>query len=254
MRYDGEGVIRVTGRADNLRYNYRLREVRFDVTPGDGPVALSLLETDPEDPLRNITIIREDQLALSELGVLFNPLWLDRIADMRVLRFMDWMFTNGSVQTKWDDRPTLNDASYVWRGVPVEVMVALANKVGADPWFNMPHAADDAYMSAFAEYVRDHLDPTLLANVEYSNEVWNFIFPQAVWARDAKTARWGKEAGEGGWIQPGLFTNLKPGQPPQPISGQPTHDLGWTDRLQTESDLYFTSNCASCRFRERRAA
>ncbi|WP_170925206.1 calcium-binding protein [Roseovarius gaetbuli] len=209
LRYDGDGVIRVTGRADNVRYNYRLREVRFDVTPGDGPVALSLLKTNPDDPLRNITIIREDQLALSDLGVIFNPLWLDRIADMRVLRFMDWMFTNGSVQITWDDRPTLSDASYVWRGVPVEVMVALANEVGADPWFNMPHAADDAYMRAFAELVRDHLDPALRAHVEYSNEVWNFIFPQAVWARDAATALWGEEAGEDGWIQ---FTGLRGAQ------------------------------------------
>ncbi|SHL55727.1 hypothetical protein SAMN05444414_11922 [Roseovarius marisflavi] len=209
LRYEGDGVIRVTGRADNVRYNYRLREVRFDVTPGDGPVALSLLKTDPDDPLRNITIIREDQLALSDLGVNFNPLWLDRIDDMRVLRFMDWMFTNGSVQTTWDDRPTLNDASYVWRGVPVEVMVALANEVGADPWFNMPHAADDAYMRAFAGYVRDHLDPDLRAHVEYSNEVWNFIFPQAVWARDAAADLWGEEAGEDGWIQ---FTGLRGAQ------------------------------------------
>jgi len=209
LRYDGEGVIRVTGRADNLRYNYRLREVRFDVTPGDGPVALSLLKTDPDDPLRNITIVREDQLALFDLGVIFNPLWLDRIADMRVLRFMDWMFTNGSVQTAWQDRPAPSDASYVWRGVPVEVMVALANEVGADPWFNMPHAADDGYMRAFAEYVRDHLDPNLRAHVEYSNEVWNFIFPQAVWARDAATALWGEEAGEDGWIQ---YTGLRGAQ------------------------------------------
>ena len=209
LRYDGEGVIRVTGRADNLRYNYRLHEVRFDVTPGDGPVALSLLETDPGDPLRNITIVREDQVALHDLGVIFNPLWIDRIADLRVLRFMDWMFTNGSLQGTWDDRPTLNDASYVWRGVPVEVMVALANEIGADPWFNMPHAADDPYIRAFAEYVRDHLDPALSAYVEYSNEVWNFIFPQAVWARDAAAALWGEQADGDGWIQ---FAGLRGAQ------------------------------------------
>ena len=33
-----------------------------------------------------------------------------------------------------------------------------------------------------AEAVRDGLDPRLKAYVEYSNEVWNRIFPQAGWA------------------------------------------------------------------------
>ena len=201
MRYEGEGVIRVTGRADNVRYNYDTREIRFDFTSGDGPAVLRLLETDADNPIRDITIIREDQVALHEVGALFNPLWIEKIADLRMVRFMDWQFTNGSTQTTWDGRPVPEDATYVWRGAPVEVMVALANRIGADPWVNMPHAADDAYMRAFAEYMRDHLDPGLKAHVEYSNEVWNFIFPQAVWVREAAEALWGDAAGDDAWMQ-----------------------------------------------------
>ncbi len=209
LRYTGKGVIRVVGRADNVRYDYSKREVRFDVMPGAGPVALTLLETQPGNPLRDITIVREDQLALHELGVIFNPLWIEKIADLRVIRFMDWMFTNGATQTGWADRPVQQDASYVWRGVPVEVMVDLANQIGADPWVNMPHAGNDAYFRGFATYMRDHLDPGLHAHVEYSNEIWNFMFPQTVWARDQALALWGEAAGDDAWMQ---FAGLRAAQ------------------------------------------
>ena len=209
LRYTGTGVIRVVGRADNVRYDYGKREVRFDVTPGEGPVALSLLETDAADPLRDITVVREDQVALHELGVIFNPLWIDKVADLRVIRFMDWMFTNGAPQVTWDDRPVPEDATYIWRGVPVEVMVDLANQIGADPWVNMPHMADDGYIRGFATYLRDHLDPALKAHVEYSNEVWNFMFPQTAWVRDQALALWGDDAGDDAWMQ---FAGLRAAQ------------------------------------------
>ena len=164
-------------------------------------MVLRLLKTDADDPLRAITILREDHVALHAAGAIFNPLWIDRIADLRLVRFMDWQFTNGSDQGTWAGRPTPQDATYVWRGAPVEVMVALANRIGADAWVNMPHAADDGYMRAFAAYMRDHLDPRLRAHVEYSNEVWNFIFPQAVWAREAAETLWGDDAGDDAWMQ-----------------------------------------------------
>lgn len=78
-------------------------------------------------------------------------------------------------------------------GVPVETMVALANLTGKDPWFNMPHKADDDYVERFAVYVRDHLRPNLHAYVEYSNEIWNDQFGQAAYAREQ-----GKAAGLAG--------------------------------------------------------
>lgn len=201
VRYKGTGVLRVLGRADNRRYDYPNREIRFDYTPGPGSVALSLMETDPADPLRDITVIREDRQALHDLGVVFNPRWTARVADVRLYRFMDWMFTNGSDKLAWADRARPADATYVWRGVPVEVMVQLANELGADPWFTMPHRADDDYVRRFATHVRDHLAPGLRAHVEYSNEVWNFIFPQADWAREQANARWGDAAGDDAWMQ-----------------------------------------------------
>ncbi|SFD71631.1 calcium-binding protein [Roseivivax sediminis] len=197
LRYEGQGSIELTGRAQ--RVHYRDGEIRFHYQPGEGPVGISLSALDEDDPIREITVVQEQHLPLFEVGALFNPDWIARVQDMRVLRFMDWMMTNGSTAQGWDDRPRMEDATWTEWGVPLPAMIELANHVGADPWFTLPHRADDAYVRAFAEVVRDGLAPDLKAYVEYSNEVWNFIFPQAQWAQARAEERWG-ESGTG-WMQ-----------------------------------------------------
>ncbi|MBY6159621.1 calcium-binding protein [Mameliella alba] len=197
MLYDGEADFRFVGRARRVR-----REpgrVTFSYEPGEGLVTLSITRIDPDNPIRNIRILRSDHEALFAAGALFNPTFLSRIEDIRVVRFMDWMITNGSPVTGWDARPTMQTASWSEWGVPVEVMVRLANVLGADPWFNMPHLVDDAYVRRFAEIVERDLDPRLKAYVEFSNEVWNPGFPQAAWARTEAAALWGET--EQGWAQ-----------------------------------------------------
>jgi hypothetical protein len=59
------------------------------------------------------------------------------------------------------------------KGVPVEVMVSLANTLKRDIWVNIPHVANDDYVTNYAKYVFDNLDPSLKVYVEFSNEVWN---------------------------------------------------------------------------------
>lgn len=203
LSYEGIGRVQVTGSVSNRRYSPN--KVHFDYTPGDGPVGIKIDRIDPKktgDYPRNMRLMREDHVPLYELGLRFNPDWLRHIRDLRVVRFMDWMSTNNSVQVTWDDRPRVDDFSYAYyvRGVPVEVMVDLANEIGVDAWFSMPHMADDDYVRQFATYVRDHLNPGLKAYVEYSNEVWNWQFAQATYAAEQAAARWGAEVGDG-WMQ-----------------------------------------------------
>lgn len=199
LRWEGDAEVGIYGRAE--RTAGRGQELRFSYRPGGGHVVITVAGLDPARPLRSMTLVREDLLPLHEGGATFNPDFLARVREFRALRFMDWMMTNGSAQVTWEDRPRPDDATWMTKGVPVEIMVRLANEVGADPWFNMPHRADDAYVAAFAGYVRDHLDPRLKAYVEWSNEVWNFIFPQANWAREQALARWGEGAGGDAWMQ-----------------------------------------------------
>jgi hypothetical protein len=62
--------------------------------------------------------------------------------------------------------------------VPVELLVDLANRLEADPWFCIPHLADDDFVRRFATVVRDRLARGRTAWIEYSNEVWNGSFDQ----------------------------------------------------------------------------
>lgn len=104
------------------------------------------------------------------------------------LRFMDPMGTNGNATTTWESRvkPTRrggNGGFSVGSGKPVEHVVELANAAYREPgsrlkqiWVNVPHKATDDYVANFAAYLRDHLDPGIVVNVELSNETWNYSF------------------------------------------------------------------------------
>lgn len=200
LRWEGTAVVELGGRAADVR-RVSLHEMRFSFAPGEGPVGIAVSRLDPADPLRAMTLVREDRLPLFEAGALFEPRFLDRVRGFRAFRFMDWMATNGSDQVAWEDRPRLTDFTWAARGVPAEVIVRLANEAGADPWVTLPHRADDGYVRAFAALLRDGLDPRLVVHAEWSNEVWNWIFPQAAWARDQAVARWGEGVPEDAWMQ-----------------------------------------------------
>ncbi len=55
----------------------------------------------------------------------------------------------------------------------------------------MPHLADDAFVREMAVLLRDTLDPSLVARVEFSNEVWNDGFGQAKFAMERGNAEVG---------------------------------------------------------------
>jgi len=194
LRFDGDGIVEVSGRARNKRYGKN--EVSFDYTPGPGPVEIRIQRSDRRgsgDYVRNITVTRQEDRAALAAGRVFRPGFLDMLRGVAALRFMDWMNTNDSEQGDWNTRPRPGDFSYTRGGVPIEVMVDLANSLEADAWFNMPHLADDAYVRSFAELVKARLDPARRVYVEHSNEVWNWQFLQTDWSDAQAEARWGQQ-------------------------------------------------------------
>ncbi|MFN3825284.1 MAG: hypothetical protein ACK4RN_14990 [Pseudorhodobacter sp.] len=197
LRHQGRGELRLEGRARVLSRSPG--RVTFRFVPGEGGVILTIAATAPDDPIRAISIVREDREAALDAGEMFNPDWLDLIRGTRTLRFMDWMATNNSTLAHAADRPRRDDFTWALRGVPMEVMVALANGLRAEPWFTLPHQAGDDLVRLWAGEVRDSLAPDLRAHVEYSNEVWNWQFEQARWAQDQARARWQVEGD--GWMQ-----------------------------------------------------
>jgi hypothetical protein len=116
--------------------------------------------------------------------LIFNPVFLERTRRYKVLRFMEWMETNTDLQDgTWASRALLTDARWAGQGgVPIEVLIELANRLNAYPWFNIPHRANDDYVRNMAQMARDRLAPSLKVYLEYSNETWNPDYPASAYS------------------------------------------------------------------------
>jgi hypothetical protein len=146
-----------------------------DVTPTDSGILLRIAESYPNNPIRNIKLWMP---GFEDAQSPFHPLYLQRMSKLKVIRFMDWAHINQSDETvSWDTRTkTTRYSQGTSNGAAIEYMIDLCNELGADPWFSMPHAADEVYIQNFAALVRDRLDPQRKVYIEWSNEVWNSRF------------------------------------------------------------------------------
>ena len=195
--WDGTGVVTfgfdarviATGVTDSGR-----RFADLQVSPSDDGISMVIEETDPADPVRGFNVWMPDWGGRNFAGERwqpgaafspFHPLFLQRLSPFHVIRFMGMQETNSSGIRTWSDRRDAFDVRQgsgsggttsepLVNGMSLEYMVQLANDLDADPWFNMPHMADDTFVRNFAIYVRDHLEPGRRAYVEWANEVWNF--------------------------------------------------------------------------------
>ena len=160
------------------------------------------VDSQQDCPTNTTYVSFAERLASNRNEIIFNPDYVSFLKDFKVIRMMNLMEaspgrafctdSNGIIDFKcvqeptlWSARATLNDA--VWggssrtdhrqhKGIPVEVLIELANQTHADPWFNIPHAADDLFVSKFAETVFNGLNPERKVYIEYSNEIWNSGF------------------------------------------------------------------------------
>jgi len=189
------------------------------VTPSNGGIYLRIEETSPADPVRNFRVWMPTWQGQSFAGQRwqpgasfspFHPLFRERLAPFGTIRFMQSQETNTSDIRTWADRRDANDirqssgiagswSEPMANGMSVEYMVQLANDLDADPWFNMPHMADDTFVRNFATYVRNNLEPGRKAYVEWSNEIWNFApgFEATQWV--AAQTRLPENAGLSHW-------------------------------------------------------
>jgi len=210
--YEGAGTIEYwSGASKNEALSTPGHDI-IDVTPADGGIGINITAISASNYLRNVRVLMpggvcdDDMYAwcgddfdcpTSDCALfvdsydtqIFHPTFLDRIKTYKVLRFMDWMSTNDSPISLWSERAEIDDVRWSGAaGVPVEIMVELANRLHADPWFCMPHLADDYFVTSFAQAVAGGLDSRLSAYIEHSNEVWNGIFAQSDYARTQGTS------------------------------------------------------------------
>ena len=177
--YDGEGRLDAWGAATVV--DRQPGRVTLKVDALKGGFFLKLMATSAGNYVRNIRVLMPG-FEKTDANEPFHPLFLKHWQGMACLRFMDWMQTNGSKVAHWSERPSPLDATFSAKGVALETMIDLSNRLQADPWFCMPHLADDDYVRNFATMVKARLKPDRKVYVEYSNEVWNGMFPQSKYA------------------------------------------------------------------------
>jgi hypothetical protein len=178
----------------------------LEVTPSESGILMRVEQTSPADPVRNFNVWMPDYGGQRFAGQRwqpgasfspFHPLYRERLAPFGTIRFMGMQETNTSDIRTWADRRDASDirqgsgaegspSEPLANGMSLEYMVQLANDLDADPWFNMPHMADDTFVRNFALSVRDHLEPGRKVYVEWSNEIWNFGwgFEASQWVMD----------------------------------------------------------------------
>lgn len=183
LLYEGQGEWAIGANSATIVSQAPGRMV-LDVPPKGGGIWLQIRKTDPANPIRNVRLILPGFEATYQKQP-FHPKFVSLMSQFKVIRFMDWGQTNNSPVKEWADRSTPQLATQTTeKGVALEHMIALANKLKRDPWFTMPHQASDDYVRQFAQMVRDRLDPKLKPHVEYSNEIWNSIFGQTRYAQE----------------------------------------------------------------------
>jgi hypothetical protein len=201
VRYQGEGTITYQFDAAKVaNLSTPGRDVLNVANPTSAGIQLTITSTDPNHTgnyLRNIQLVKAEQENALVAGQVFNPYFLNVMRNFRVLRFMEWFNINTSTNTSWANRPLPTQVTWGGpNGVPYEVAVQLANAISADAWINIPIAADNSYITNFANLVHSQLGSTQKVYVELSNEVWNSIYPQHNYSIAQGQASW-PSAGSG---------------------------------------------------------
>ncbi len=192
LTYDGDGIIAMSNSV-NITQNIAGR-IEFNLPNPDG-VFIRIFQSTIGNHIRNIHIFRTEDESTYQSAP-FNAHFLDKLNHFEVIRFMEAQDINEAEQVDWIDRKPANFYSEAFgysEGVSYEFIIELANLTRKDIWVNVPHAASDDYITQMATFFRDNLHPDVDVYIEYSNEVWNFFFPQTYWVLDRTPSHWSYE-------------------------------------------------------------
>ena len=164
----------------------------------------------PQDGITNLYVMQPSTPGGSSplpVGTLFTPATTSMLAQYSVLRFMALDDVNSDI-TNWSDWTTVSDNFWsALSGVPWETQIALANETGKDIYITVPANVTPAFITDLADLfaygsngvtpytsvqsnpVWAPLNPNLKVYIEFSNELWNSSFIQAVSRSDG----WGNQ-------------------------------------------------------------
>ncbi len=190
--FDGVGVLQLSGGADSVALSSANRMTFVPNIGGQNYIELKILSSSAANPVRNIRVLMPGT-EFTYATQPFNPIWLNKALVFKSFRFMDWTQTNNWGQKdQWDwDSPSLYNWSdrakmdnYTWannKGIPYEMTIKLMNDYDVDGWICVPHRASNQYIDSMATMFHTRLEPQHTLTVEYSNEIWNWMFGQAQW-------------------------------------------------------------------------
>lgn len=214
--YDGKGKLAYTDDA-KLISSKPGRDV-IQIAAGHDKfikVTLIIKQTNPRDYIRNIRVLLPGGICANNpfqrvysarqckgnyqafetyhKQIIFNPDYLRFMKDFNTIRFMNMSGITRNPMTSWIQMPRMEKATWAGkegrRGAPLEVMVALANKLNRHAWFNIPERANDDLVRRYAQYVKKHLRPHLKVYIEYTNEAWNPTFTATRYMRSQGAQR-----------------------------------------------------------------
>ena len=193
--YDGQGTL-TYGFDAKLVSSSPGRDVFIVANPSQQGIDFRMTSTDPNHTgnyIRNIRVVKAEEESLVDAGNVFEPSFLSLMKNFRVIRAMQWLEIDdaGGLLTNWASRPQQTDAGWGGpNGVPLEVVLQLCNAVGADCWLNVPHKANNDYITQMASLAHANLAPTQKVYLEFSNEVWNGGYAQFNYASAQGQAMW----------------------------------------------------------------
>jgi len=174
--FDGEIIDTAPGRLEV--------QVNGGTNATNNILAMDILTSTVGNHVRNIRFLMPGT-ELTYESQPWSEEWLTKLEPFSTFRFMDWGLTNNSDLRHWSDRPLVEYATYTTKGIPYEWMIDICNSREADAWVCVPHQASDDYITQMATMFRDEMNPDQKIYVEYSNEVWNWIFWQAHYGLDS---------------------------------------------------------------------
>ena len=173
-----------------------------------GNTELTFPVPNANNPPANVKVYQAQYNANVQAGQFFNPDWLAVHGQFGTIRTMGWTGGSGEYQT---DISQFADANYAGMAgafaqgftsaaivaafpatpptpgtnsnsgpkgsVHPSIACAIANATGANPWYNVPIAINDASMRAIAAYFAANLNSNLIVTFQFGNENWNFLVP-----------------------------------------------------------------------------
>ena len=188
LLYSGKGDLEVLGGLNIV--DEKPGRIVFDLIATQRGIKIKINKTHGRDYIRDIHLVS----AANERRFRqqpFDPNYIARLRPFDAIRFMPWTNPRATELVHWKQHPTSRYAHYTGSsGVPIEVMLDLANRINAAPWLNMPHKANDEFIRNYARLAKKQVNGNKKIYVEFSNEMWNVIFPATSYAIREALKRW----------------------------------------------------------------